>query len=1513
MGRPKLSVKYQQPVNGEHLPSKSAGPTPLDRDSLSFLRESDDLDQEHPKKRRKLSEQHENDVDHVTTSSNKSKFPICLADVTLSLANESAGLTSDDHDQPIPVTLLELLRCDSQDHSYTIRLCHSPARSGSRTKLIFHGSGVDKEEFWIRAMVAVSLAPKERLCVDAALCKVEVESVPKWNLRTKLLCSTGTPIPLRSDHDSISPWFDSCFPEAALQPQTSGTLAQQDFYHAAHVSDPDSPVYSALQETPMMCDLFPFQQRAVSWMLRREHAALEDKQLGALSTLGVKDASFSRTRDAHGRTCFVSHLLGVVQAEEAATTFTEHNGLRGGILAEEMGLGKTVELAALISTHRRRNFSPLKAQDSRQSLTPSGATLIITPSHILEQWKNELAAHAPLLKVFHYEGAKRYKGAASLDELLDHDVVLSTYDVLTKEIYYAQAPHTRSLRNTKKYEARRSPLITIDWWRVCLDEAQQIESGVSNAAQVAKLISRRNAWAVTGTPIKKGVDDLRGLLDFLALEPYCRKAVFDRMVNSYRHVFVDLFSAITIRHTKSDVHKELTLPPQDRFVISMPFTAVEEQHYGELFKEMCKVCGLDCDGAPLAGDWNPDSAEIIEKMQSWLVRLRQTCLHPEVGGRNRKALGARVGALRTVAEVLDFMIEQNDGEIHFAERRVIEIRLLRGHLMYFGRKFEQAWKIYCDASAQAEAAVVVCRERLANEKLKRRSDQDTHRSTHSGDSSSALDTEDQDSQDSHVKAYYQRLRSVLELQHACHFFVATGFYAIRTYEDEFDKESEYADHLELLEIESYEKAGIVRKELMSDISAHTREKMAKVDSLVKESLTTVSSVEYFQNFRGIQSRRIVSKIDSLVELLNANGEKITEWRDKLTHLLLAKLVDQEDDGDLTGEDDGDLTCEDKIGPTSEGDADLTDEGVAALTGKDDTNLTGEGDANLTGEEDADLTGEEDADRTGEEYEESTRVQDEQHVMLLALRTLVADRETMMTGLANFLVNNEAIRALRFAKCGEGHAPALMVSTLKKREKIKPNQIPESSARGLMAELRSLIHSVRRPEEVDILQQELANLRKLSASETKTISALQEELDLFTSTLNSRVDFHRQLQVISDTVVPLQSDFSETFDEVRFAEEVGNEARWLDGLAALKTKRRYLDHLKHESSGEEAPRDCIICQSPFENGILTICGHIVCKECMSIWRSQRHNCPTCKRHISASDMHAITYKPKDLQARKEQHDNVVVKNNLAKPQTSPIYSSISTSDLDAIKNIELRGSYGTKIDTLARHLLWIRERYPGTQSVIFSQFRDFLNILGDALQHFKISYVDAANRKSGKSASELFKKTPSIECYLLHAKANSSGLNLTNATNVFICEPLINPSIELQAIARVHRIGQRSSTTVWMYLVNDTVEEAIYEISVGRRLAHMKSKGSSGTSRAATPGPLEESSLEQANSLQLQANPVAELLAKGKSAGEVVAKDDLWQCFFKKTNKPKKAPEQTSERLLTAAVRAEAVEQRSAAM
>jgi len=286
--------------------------------------------------------------------------------------------------------------------------------------------------------------------------------------------------------------------------------------------------------------------------------------------------------------------------------------------------------------------------------------------------------------------------------------------------------------------------------------------------------------------------------------------------------------------------------------------------------------------------------------------------------------------------------------------------------------------------------------------------------------------------------------------------------------------------------------------------------------------------------------------------------------------------------------------------------------------------------------------------------------------------------------------------------------------------------------------------------------------------------------------------------------------------------------------------------------------------------------------MNMWWSSHRTCPVCKRKLLQADLHDITYKPQELVIHTEdvQDSSQQRASPNSKSKKTAIYTEISKTKLAEIKNIDLDGpSFTTKVDTLARHLIWLRDTDPGAKSIIFSQFKDFLDVLAAAFTRYRIGY-SSIDRPNG---IETFKDDPAIECFLLHARAHSSGLNLVNASHVFLCEPLLNTAIELQAIARVDRIGQHQETNVWLYLVDGTVEESIHEISVRRRMEHIGQNSTTATTkgkaRENTPAEVLDSKLEEANSMELQDAKLAGLLAKGGKGGEMVAKEDLWDCLF----------------------------------
>ena len=394
----------------------------------------------------------------------------------------------------------------------------------------------------------------------------------------------------------------------------------RDFYDSVYVPDRRSSLATFPRIDKLKCQLYPFQQRAIAWLLRRENGKVDsDKPDSALPH------GFVPTIDGNGKPCFFSPFLGIMTNHQ--NLLQGMREIRGGLLAEEMGLGKTVEMIGLICLHKHQNDVRVDVNHPT-ALRKCPATLVITPPSILGQWKNELQTLAPDLRVTTYEGLRPDDARSNVDyaEVFDdHDIILTTYNVLAHEIHHSGHVPERTLRHEKVYARRLSPLTQTTWWRVVLDEAQMIESGVSNAAKVAQMIPRINSWCVSGTPVRQNQQDLRGLLIFLRFPPYCYSAqLWERLVLERRDLFRQIFGTLALRHTKELIKDDIQLPTQRRVVITVPFTNVEAQNYLTLYEEMADACGLDTQGNPLADGWDPNAPSTTETMRNWLLRLRQT-------------------------------------------------------------------------------------------------------------------------------------------------------------------------------------------------------------------------------------------------------------------------------------------------------------------------------------------------------------------------------------------------------------------------------------------------------------------------------------------------------------------------------------------------------------------------------------------------------------------------------------------------------------------------------------------------------------------------------------------------------------------------------------------------------------------------------------------------------------------------------------------------------------------------
>jgi len=799
---------------------------------------------------------------------------------------------------------------------------------------------------------------------------------PHWQLEVEFKWREGSsPVLELANHgnrlNACERIFDYCDPGPQPDPISMDNRvlsrkvpwSPKDFYEHVHVPDPHSSLADEPLKNPdLTCQLYPFQARAVRWLLSREKAQQGmNGQISQLLPAQSLPISFKRCEDDSGIITYRSRLL--LQVFSKIENIPEQ--FNGGILCEEMGLGKTVELISLISLHKfLEEATKVVDEFSGNEVTTCKATLIITPPAILEQWMQELERHAPSLKVMHYKGIKQVaedQAERTLKKLVKQDVVLTTYNVLSAEMHHAVGQPERSRRREQQYIIQKSPLVMLKFWRVCLDEAQMVESGVSNAAIVARLIPRVSAWAVTGTPVRKDIKDLHGLLVFLRLFPFSDADVWQRMTTgpaSNPEYLQQLFGQIAMRHSKNAVRDDFSIPPQRRLVITVPFTAIEESNYNQLHLEMCEECDLNSEGEPTNPYWNPDSSDTTRKMAAWLTRLRQTCLHAEIGAQNRRALGRGHGPLRTVDEVLEVLIEQNETALHVEDRASILSMVMQGHLLSFGAETQQALELYLGGLRRASESVEAYRRQVLDQQMKLELAGGPGLKTEP-DSMLEEDFEnDTDERRVRLRQYQQRLRSALEVQHVCAFFTGTAYFQTKDKLADGTEQSNEFRELEEKEVECYDLAKAVRKQLLKDTTKKTRDLLVRLAAHRKRSIVNVPSVDSGLAMGGIESRKVVDGIETLCDILNEQVTKINGWRTKFSDLLLQKLVDE-------------------------------DEGV---------------------------------ELTGEEYESSTKQQDEQYVYHEALRAAIADRHCLITGQINFLVDGEMKYALKLAKDGAPREP-----------------------------------------------------------------------------------------------------------------------------------------------------------------------------------------------------------------------------------------------------------------------------------------------------------------------------------------------------------------------------------------------------------------------------------------------------------------------------------------------------------
>jgi E3 ubiquitin-protein ligase SHPRH len=115
----------------------------------------------------------------------------------------------------------------------------------------------------------------------------------------------------------------------------------------------------------------------------------------------------------------------------------------------------------------------------------------------------------------------------------------------------------------------------------------------------------------------------------------------------------------------------------------------------------------------------------------------------------------------------------------------------------------------------------------------------------------------------------------------------------------------------------------------------------------------------------------------------------------------------------------------------------------------------------------------------------------------------------------------------------------------------------------------------------------------------------------------------------------------------------------------------------------------------------------------------------------------------------------------------------------ITDIPLVGSFGTKIDAIVRHMLYILSKDSTEKMILYSNESTAVKICMLAMEQNGIGCTAISGARKKVDGVKAFKESARISVLILQAKSQAAGLTLTVATHVFILEPQLNISVELQ--------------------------------------------------------------------------------------------------------------------------------------
>ena len=331
-----------------------------------------------------------------------------------------------------------------------------------------------------------------------------------------------------------------------------------------------------------------------------------------------------------------------------------------GILADDMGLGKTLQaIVALTQRHAESKVS----------------SLIVCPTSLVYNWKEELHRFSPGLKVMVVDGIPQVR-KKMIDQLQEYDVVITSYSLLQKDVdHYKEFPFAYLI----------------------LDEAQQIKNRGTRNAKSVKALKGENRLVLSGTPIENSLEELWSLFDFL-MPGFL--STFERFIAKYIHTqgkehienleyLKRKIAPFVLRRMKSDVLDDL--PPVSELIYHCQLTPSQM----ELYRAYAESARNEL--VRLVEKEGFDKVQI--HVLATLTRLKQICCHPAIFAKETVESGDSA-KYDLFLDLIDNLVESKHKTVVFSQYTKM-LKIMRKDLEDRGIRL-----LYLDGSSQNRLEIV---------------------------------------------------------------------------------------------------------------------------------------------------------------------------------------------------------------------------------------------------------------------------------------------------------------------------------------------------------------------------------------------------------------------------------------------------------------------------------------------------------------------------------------------------------------------------------------------------------------------------------------------------------------------------------------------------------------------------------------------------------------------------------------------------------------------------------------